>query len=302
MSTTVIRATRTGELGLIAESKELLRYRHLVKTLVERELRSRYKNSVLGIGWSLVSPIVQVIILTFVLRHIMATGPANLSIFIMCGMIPWWFFQSCVLDSATAVLGRIPLIKKVYFPREILLISSVCQNFVNFAITVVVFIVYRWIVTPIFFGWPGPPPLAILWFPLVTIFLLLFTMGISFFICTANVFFEDVKYITAIMTSMFFYLLPIMYFAENIVYTPGIQSSHLRDWGYHIYLGVPLVWFVTAFKQMFCGVALISAGSNQVSAPFDVRYMAINGVLSVLVFIAGYSCFNKYKWRFAERP
>ena len=131
-------------------------YRHLVRTLVERDLRVRYKNSVLGIAWTMVSPLIQVFVLTIAIGYILGSGPKNLSAYIFCATIPWTFFQTAILDSSTSVLAKLGLLKKVYFPREIPLIATVCQNFVQFLISLGIFMVYRWVLTPLLFGWPWP--------------------------------------------------------------------------------------------------------------------------------------------------
>ena len=304
----VIRA-RSGSLGLVAEARELWRYRHLVRTLVERDLRVRYKNSVLGIAWTMVNPLVQVFVLTVAIGYILGAGPKNLSAYIFCATVPWTFFQTAILDSSTSVLAKLGLLKKVYFPREIPLIATVCQNFVQFLISLVVFVVYRFVVTPLLYGGSVAPPRELLWLPVVTAFLFLLTLGSAFFVATLNVFYEDVKFILTLTMGFLFYLLPIIYFAENIVISARIPGyvflgRPLPWWVYHLYLVNPLAWTITAFKQMFFGVQNIAKPGDPafLSAPFDWRYLLLTGVLSVAVCLGGYAFFNGRKWRFTERP
>lgn len=301
--TVTIRPPR-GKVHLGDELAELWRFRHLVRTLVERDLRIRYKNSVLGVAWTMVNPLIQVFVLTVAIGFILGAGPSNLSAYIFCATLPWTFFQSAVLDSSTTVLVKLPLLKKVYFPREIPIIASVCQNFVQLGISLLVFVLYRWVVSPLFVPWPGGPPREILWLPVVVAQLFLLTLGISFFVGAANVFYEDVKFIVSAGMTFLFYLVPIIYFAENIFYSPRIPARW--HWlAYHLYLLNPLAWIVTAFRQVFFAPAVISsrgAAHPVASAPFDGRYFAITGLLSVVVCLAGYSYFNSHKWRFTERP
>ncbi len=286
------------------ELRELWRYRHLVRTLVERDLRIRYKNSVLGIAWTMVNPLIQVFVLTVAIGYILGSGPKNLSAYIFCATLPWTFFQTSVLDSSMSVLVKLPLLKKVYFPREIPLIAAVCQNGVQLGISLAVFVLYRWVVAPLWLGWPGLPPVQLLWLPLLIVQLFLLTLGVSFFVCAANVFYEDVKFIVSSGMTFLFYLVPIIYFPENIFYSPRIPE-HWHRLAYHLYLLNPLAWIVTAFRQVFFAPAVISARGAErqvLSAPFDVRYFAITGLLSVVVCLAGYAYFNAQKWRFTERP
>lgn len=294
---------QAGTTNLAVNLRELWRFRHLVRTLVERDLRVRYKNSALGIAWTMVNPLIQVVVLTIAVGYILGSGPKNLSAYIFCAMLPWTFFQTATLDSSTAVLVKLPLLKKVYFPREIPLIATVCQNFVQFGISLLVFVVYRWGLTTALYGWPGAPPREVLWLPVLVLLIFLLTLGVSFFVCAANVFYEDVKFIVATSMTFLFYLVPIIYFPENIFFSSRIPA-HWRWWAYHLYLANPLAWIVTAFRQVFFPQAIISSRGAAVvySAPLDYRYFAISAVLSVAICLAGYSYFNARKWKFSERP
>ena len=309
-SSPILIQARTQNPSVWAEMTELWSYRHLVRTLVERDLRVRYKNSVLGIAWTMVSPLIQVFVLTIAIGYILGSGPKNLSAYIFCATIPWTFFQTAVLDASSSVLAKLGLLKKVYFPREIPLIATVCQNFVQFVVSLGIFMVYRWILTPLLHGGNVAPPAAILWLPLLTADLFLLTLGASFFVATANVFYEDVKFIISLTMGFLFYLLPIIYFAENVFYSPHITKllgPKLQWWAYHLYLANPLAWLVTAFKQVFFGVADISNANaplpHHYSAPFDWRYLLLATAASSALFcLWGYSFFNAHKWKFTERP
>jgi len=304
LPSSIIIQARAGSPGVRAELCELWQFRHLVRTLVERDLRVRYKNSVLGIAWTMVSPLIQVLVLTVAIGYILGSGPKNLSAYIFCATIPWTFFQTAILDSSTSVLAKLGLLKKVYFPREIPLIATVCQNFVQFLISLGIFMVYRWVLTPLFHGGDVVPPLAILWLPALIADLFLLTLGAAFFVATANVFYEDVKFIISLTMGFLFYLLPVFYFAENVVYSKRIPL-HLQNLVYHLYLVNPLAWLITAFKQVFFGEAVISnvnATPILHSAVFDWRYLLLNTFTCLVVCLWGYSFFNGHKWKFTERP
>ena len=135
----------------------------------------------------------------------------------------------------------------------------------------------------------------------------------AFFVATANVFYEDVKFILNLVMGFLFYLLPIIYFAENVFFSQRIEKALPGRlllgqtppwWLYHLYLTNPLAWLITAFKQVFFGVTAISNVTDPtvLSAPFDWRYLLLTTVTSFAVCLAGYRFFNAHKWRFTERP
>jgi ABC-2 type transport system permease protein len=305
-SITYIQPPRSVFSTLGDDLAELWRCRRLVVTLAARQLAVRYKNSALGLAWSLILPLVQAFTMTFAVSFIMGTGPRNMGSFILCAYLPWTFFQSTLLDGSSSVLLYQDLLKKVYMPREVLPISAGLANLVHFLMAFIVFLVFRFCLTPILYGGDVCPPLAILWFPVVLAILFAYSLGITFFLCAWTTFYEDVKYLVATGVQLLFFVTPIMYFAEKIYYsTDRIPDQKLAKLVYHIYLLNPIAWLVTAFKQMFFGICVFSpAGVTPPmhSAPFDWRYCAIDGVISFAILLWGYLYFNHMKWKFTERP
>jgi lipopolysaccharide transport system permease protein len=285
----------------LGDLRELWAHRSIAGSLVLRQLRLRYKGSFVGIFWSMVPPLVQVFVLTIVVGYILSSGPHNQSAYIFCAFLPWIFVNTALLDASSSVLEQGFLLKKAYFPREILPIASVLANFIHFCIAVCVFLVYRYGITTLLFGWPGLPPKEIVWFPVVVLDLLMLTLGISMILSAWTTFFEDVKYVVSTGLSLLFYALPIMYFSEQIAYSTRARHAYVI---YLIYLANPLAWIVTAFKQMFFSVQIIGVrdGVTLYSAPFDYRYFIWTTVLSFAVLVFGYGTFSRLKWKFAERP
>src|SRR5436190_18848786 len=105
---------------MLAELKELWKFRELLIVMVQRDLKIRYKNSALGFLWSLLNPLITVVVMSFVLSNFMLKGAPSLSAYVLAAYLPYIFFQVCILDSAQTILVAMPLIKKIYFPREIL--------------------------------------------------------------------------------------------------------------------------------------------------------------------------------------
>jgi lipopolysaccharide transport system permease protein len=287
--------------SIMDELRELWQYRALIGVMVRRELRVRYKDSLLGVGWSMAAPLSQVLILTFAIRYVLQAGPENMSAYILCAFLPWTFFQQSILDASTAVVTQVPLLKKVYFPREIPVIAMVCANFVHLLYALLVFVVYRWGLTTLWAGWPGLPPIQILWLPVVILIEFMLILGLSLFISAWNIFYDDIKFIVNMILNAAFYLTPIIYFAEYLLYAPALAKHPIL---YHLYLADPLNWVVTAFRQVFFNVAVISPPGHPKlqSAPFDWRYCLISLVISAIICVAGYRYFNAHKWKFTEKP
>jgi ABC-2 type transport system permease protein len=297
----VIRA-RKRQPSVIEELRELWQYRALIGALIRRELSLRYKDSLLGVGWSMAAPLSQVFILTFAIHYVLQAGPSNMSAYILCAFLPWTFFLQSILDSSTAVVGQVALLKKVYFPREIPVIAMVCANFVHLLYALLVFVVYRWGLTTLFAGWPGLPPIQIVWLPVVMLSEFMLILGLAFFISAWNAFYDDVKFIVNMVLNAAFYLTPIIYFAENLFYAPKLARF---PWLYKLYLLDPLNWIVTAFRQMFFQRAIISAPGRHpalMNAPFDWRLCLITLATSAVICVSGYHYFNAQKWKFTEKP
>lgn len=293
------------------ELRELYRYRELIGILVRRELRIRYKNSALGFAWSLVPLVLQVAVLTFVVKYIYSAGPRDISAYILCAYLPWNFFQNGILDGSSSVLLQYGLLKKVYFPREVLPIATTLANGIHLLLALGVFLVYRWVFTPLAFGWFGPPPLVILWLPVIVIIDFLLVLGIVFFVSTWNVFDEDVKFIAQSLLNLSFFALPIAWFTENLFYSERL--TRISPWLGHaltiLYNANPASWLISAYRQTLLPQAVLAyhktlAGGTvpAYTARFDYRYFALAIMTSSLLALTGYAYFNWRKWSFVERP
>ena len=269
------------------ELAELLRYRELLLNLVVRDLKVRYKNSVLGFFWSLVNPLLQVATITVVFKFILKLGVPNYSAYLLCAFLPWTFFQMSVMDSAMSVLFHGNLVKKTYFPREILPASIVLSNLVHFILALGVFFVYLLVIgTPIQITW--------LLLPVVVLIQLFLNMGIAFFVSCLNVFYDDVKYMATVLLNLLYFGLPIMYFVEQAFSSNRIPHSLAVA----IYYVNPLALLLTAYRKLLLP-PFNTATIHDI--PFNYWYLALAGVTSVAICLAGYAFFNSRKWRFAEQ-
>jgi len=273
---------------MLADLKELWKYRDLVRSLVARDLTIRYKNSVLGFFWSLANPLVQVAIITIVYKYVLQIGKPNYSAYVLCAFLPWLFFQMSLSDAGESVVRQYDLLRKVYFPREALAISSVISNVIHLVLALGVYFIYLlWLGgAGINYGWLLLPPLV-----LVNV---CFVMGLAFFVSALSVFYEDMRYLVGVSVSLFFYLCPVLYLTEMIrnERVPGAW----RDRIWEVYHWNPMAVFLEGYRQ------LILPPYPGDDIPLEPHHIAIAVVISLAVLIGGYAFFNAKKWQFAERP
>lgn len=292
---------------LAAELKELWSYRELLWILFRRDLSVRYKNSVLGFAWSLINPLLQVAVITIVLKYVLRIDIPNYSAYIFCAFLPWSFFQLALLDASTSLLFHERLIKKVYFPREIIPLSLVLSNLFHFVLATLVFFLIMaalpfvwWPVTGRF-EWTLQPTALLAPVAMAVEFLLV--AGLSLYVAATNVFYEDVRYLLTVGLSVLYYLVPVIYFAEFLGHTNQLPPEW-RQAVYTVYMLNPLSAIITAFRKWILPPTYFSGFEirTQPMTGGDWAFLGAAVVTSVLVGVAGYSYFNRRKWRFAERP
>lgn len=283
---------------MVDQLRELARYRDLIRQLVVRDLKVRYKNSALGFLWSLANPLVQVATITIVVKYVMGLKIPNYSAYLLVGYLPWVFFQMALLDSSQVILHHRDLLRKVYFPREVLPISVVIANLVHFLLALAVFFAYLLFYYLFMHG--SPIMLTALWLPVLVLMQTLLILGLTFFISCLNVFYEDTKYMLTVGLNVLFYLTPVMYVAE-LVYVRIPEAS--RGLLYKLYLLNPLNMLTDAYRKTllppFEGGGI--RGTQVQSLPLDYQMLAVAALVCALVAVAGYVFFNARKWVFAER-
>ena len=190
---------------MIRRVSELLQYRELVRNLVIRDLKVRYKNSVLGVLWSLLNPLLMTVVFTVVFTLMIPSGDQPYyPVFFMCGYLPWSFFQASVMGATGSIVSNANLIKKVYFPREILPLSEALANLVNFLVALIVLF-------GLIFAFRIDVTAALLMLPLVILAELMFIVGMSLLLSTANVFYRDTEHIMTVVMQAWFFMTPIFY-------------------------------------------------------------------------------------------
>lgn len=276
---------------LSAEFRELVRYHDLVWNLMIRDMKVRYKNSVLGFFWSLVNPLAQVFIITLVFKFVIRIGFPNYSAYVLAGFLPWTFFQMGVLDASDSILHHGALMKKVYLPREAIPLSIVLSNLIHFGLALLVLFVYMLII--------GIPfTVKLFWLPVLVFFELLLTLGVGLLVACANVFYEDVKYVVKVGLDLMYYIVPVIYVIEQLAnIPPRFPWLHAhRETVLAVYQWNPLAVWITAYRHVLLPPVPESIGY----APLEWKFLLLAALMSVGTVVLGYAVFNKYKWSFAE--
>ena len=189
--------------------KELYQYRELLKSNVKKEIRGKYKGSFLGIIWSFVNPLLTVLVYAIIFPYILKQDQPNYLIFLIVAIIPWNFFTTVLNQGSTTVLVNGNIIKKVYFPREILPISIVVSGLVNFLISCIIILLF------VLFGGLGFS-IYLLYLPIIILIQFMMSLGFVFVLSAINEYVRDVEYIVNFVLTLLFYATPILYDASLI--------------------------------------------------------------------------------------
>lgn len=267
---------------------EYVASRQLLANLTLRELRAKYKRSLLGWSWSLLNPLAIMVIYTLVFRFFLRIDPprgspsglTSFPLFLLCGLLPWNFFVNGTLGSIDSLVANANLIKKTYFPRELLVASQVASWLVSLLIEMllltVVFLVVGNMVLPYL------PVLAVL-----LLVLAFFVTGLSLALSALNVYFRDVKHLVNILLQLWFYLTPILYPISLVPERAQLAGADLPARA--IYNLNPMVGFIEAIRDCLYHVRLPSAAD-----------LATLLVVSAASFLTGLFLFKRLDPRFAE--
>lgn len=193
----------------MAAVRELYKFRELVRNLVSRELKVRYKRSTLGIAWTMLNPLLQMSIYTIVFSHMMRANVTNYPVFVLSALVPWMFMHQSVSQSVPSLLVNAGLIRKIRLPKVVFPISVVTSNLVNMLFSIVPLFVIL-----VFTGTPLSPALAFL--PISIITLTLFAAGLALLSSSLTVFFRDIAHLIEVFFSVWFYLTPVIYLEEMV--------------------------------------------------------------------------------------
>jgi ABC-type polysaccharide/polyol phosphate export permease len=262
---------------LLQNLRQLLRYRALIQSLVARELTARYRGSVLGFFWSFVNPLLLLLIYTFVFTRIMPVprveGMEHFAVFLFCGILPWTWFSSSLLESSSVLITSGNLIRKVLFPAEVLPLVTVCAGLVHFCLGLTILAA--------FIAYYGVPvtPVDLLWLPVVMAVQWTLTAGLALFLSAVTVHFRDIR-------DLLQNLLLLWFFATPIIYPLAIAPAGARR---ALELN-PFTHLAVAYQEVL-----------YVPGPFEPgpKFLALAAV-SVVVLLAGYFVFDRLRDTLAE--
>lgn len=262
--------------------RELWDYRELMRNLIIRDLKTRYRNSVLGIAWSWANPLLMMLVYTMVFNFLTDHSDLpNFHIFVLCALLPWNFFSSSVRQATSSIVSNAQLVKKVYFPREILPISIVLSNLVNFVIALPVFFALALV------SGASITPWALL-LPIPILVQVAFSTGMCLILATLDVFYRDTQIIMDVMMMAWFFVTPIFY---PITEVP--LEAHVLGITFNAQLWLrrlnPMASIVASYRD------LLYRG-----APTGLDFLLRTAATALIVLVAGYLVFLRYSPRFGE--
>lgn len=243
---------------------EIQRNRELIWALALKELHVRYKRSALGFLWSLLNPLLMMVILSIVFSTIARIGVKQYAIFLMCALLPWTFMSQTLAYSAESIVGNGELLKKIYVAKAVFPIAAVLSNIINFLLSMIpLFVLMLALRFPFHWTW--------FFLPVPFVGLVLFTTGCALFVAAANVFFRDVAHILQVVISAWFYASPIMY---------SLDFVPIR---YRVYFRMnPMVYILNGFRHGIYYGFLPSGAS-----------IAMSIGLGLVALVLGYAFFRR---------
>ena len=254
----------------------LSRYRGLIQSLVARELKAKYRGSVLGFFWSFINPLLLLLIYSFVFKYVLPAkwqGIDHYELFLFCGLLPWTWFSASLLESSGVLISGGNLIKKVLFPAEILPIVTVLANLVHFLLgltILAVFLVYYQ--RPLHF-------VELAWFPVVVFVQLILTLGCALLLSALTVHFRDVRDILGHLVTFWFFATPIIY--------PYLV---MQDWQLRWLNLNPFTHLAITYQEILFFEGPVG----------HWKWLLAVGVASAALFLFGYFVFDRLRDTFAE--
>jgi len=258
--------------------RTLFRYRALIQSLVTRELKARYRGSVLGFFWSFINPLLLLVVYSFVFTVVLpGTHPREIepyALFLFCGILPWTWFSSSLTEAANSLMAGGNLIKKVLFPAEILPIVAVLANMMHFFFGLPILVLF------LLYFRPTITFVEVLWFPVVVAVQLLLTMGLALVLSALTVHFRDIKDLLSNLLTLWFFATPIIY--PMHIALPGISKSVLN--------ANPFTHLAVSYQEILFYDGPLG----------HWRWLLALAGASALLFLFGYFLFDRLRDSFAE--
>ena len=254
----------------------LTRYRGLIQSLVARELKARYRGSVLGFFWSFINPLLLLLIYSFVFKYFLPRSGEDLphyEVFMFCGILPWTWFSSSLLESSGVLISGGNLIKKVLFPAEVLPIVTVLANMVHFFLGLPIlagFILYDRIAIDL---------AGLAWFPVVVLVQLVLTLGFALILSALTVHFRDLRDILSNLMTFWFFATPIIY--SYMMMEPKVMRFLNLN---------PFTHLAITYQEILYFPGPVG----------HAYWLMVLGAISIAFFLFGYFVFDRLRDTFAE--
>lgn len=252
--------------------KKIYNYRELLKSNVKKEIRGRYKNSILGVVWSFLNPLLQLAVYAVIFGALLAGGDPTYHIYICVALIPWTYFTTTITQAAFTIIGNGDIIKKVYFPREILPISVVTSGAVNFMISTIIILAF------VLFSGLGISKYIIL-YPVILLIQYILLLGISFIVSSITVYVRDLEHIIGVILMAAFYGTPIVYKLEQL--PANLQILMQLN---------PMTHLINAYRDIFYYQQMP-----------NFKMLGIILLIGLALTVVGYFIFKKLQKGFAEQ-
>lgn len=251
---------------------DLFSYRELIRNLVLKDLKLKYRDSTLGFLWSLANPLLLILVYSFVFTRMLRVDIPNFPYFLLVGILPWNFFAQSLMMSTGSILDNAGLIRKVWLPVEVFPVATVFFNLAQYLLALAVLLPMASFFFQVPLSW------SILAFFVVLPLHVLFTLGLSFFIAAVTVFYRDIKHFTEIFLMLLFWLTPIVYDVRALP-----ESLRMT-----VYWN-PFSFFIASYQDIF----------YRQTPPGSLSLLTLFA-LSSLSLALGYVVFSICKVRFAE--
>lgn len=248
-----------------------LNYKYLLSQLILREIKSRYKQSILSYGWIVFNPLVQLLVYSFVFS-VVFKFPTQIPYpaFLFIGLLPWIYLQTSLTSSALVLVDNSNLLKKVNFPREVLPYSVICSKTIDLILSLLLLI-------PLFVFYQIPISLSVFYVLPIFFIQLILMAGLALLISSANLFYRDVQFVTNLLLLMWMYLTPVVY-----------PITLVPDNFLWVYKLNPMVGIIEGYRSAIF------------NTPFDLGIILLSAIVSILIFILGFWMFKKSERVFAD--
>lgn len=284
---TTLRTSESARFGLLTRGADIWAYREILVNLIRKDLRVKYTQSKLGAFWSMLNPILYLAIFSFVFTVVLPPTIPNFPVYLLSGLVVWNLFNGTLAIASRSIVDNTSLVKKVYFPKEILPLSSVGVTLVDFALQTLVLIVFM-----VVFGYPFLG-LNMLLFPLALVALVLFTTAIAFWVSGLNVRYRDTQHLLNLVLLAWFWFTPIVYPAAQMEKTlSNVFGVDL----FPVYLVLnPVADIVFAFQRAFYAdpTPMLNGESTPVLVSLGVGQLA----LLMVAVIIGSAILLRITWK-----